>query len=96
MASHECHPKWSRVSNRSINTEGDASNGLRLADEVGGVGADLLAVEDVEHAELLDRLLAEAAQRDVDQFAAEALGEPPPAGAGGAALNRAMCFSCAW
>ena len=43
----------------------------------------MLSVEDVEHAELLDGLLAEFVEGDVDDFFAGALGQFFPGDAGG-------------
>src|SRR5436190_1369468 len=51
---------------------------LQVADEVGRVGADLLAIEYVEGPESLEELAAEPLQRQVDDLAAELAGEPAP------------------
>src|SRR5688572_18816939 len=71
--------KWVHL---SFLWQAEMSAPLSFADEIGGVAADFVAVEDVEHAELLDGGVAELAEREVDPFFAVALGELAPAGAG--------------
>jgi hypothetical protein len=53
---------------------------LCFPNELGGIAADSLTVEDVKHSQLLNGFLAEAAQGDVDQDLAESLGESSPGG----------------
>ena len=66
----------------------------RFTDEVGCEAADVLAVEDVEHPQLLECLLAEPAHWDVYQLFVVFLGEPSPACSGwGFAQERDVPFA---
>src|SRR5262245_41171477 len=55
---------------------------LGFADEFGSIAADFAAVENVDHAKLLDGGVAELAERQVDPFFSIAVGQLSPAGAG--------------
>src|SRR5262249_34998011 len=58
-----------------------------VPDEVGGVGADDLAVQDVEAAAPLDDHSSEPLQRNGDDLAAEPPRQPAPGGGGGAGAD---------
>ena len=51
---------------------------LGFSNEIRRVASHVAAVEDVDHAKLLDFLVAERGQRDVDELFFESTGEPAP------------------
>src|SRR3954452_15590710 len=59
-----------------------------LANKFGGVAANFAAVEDVDHAKLLDRGVAELREWQMNPFFSVFLGQPPPASAGRSDRNQ--------
>src|SRR5258705_13950191 len=75
-------PNFSRPNLTPASSRGATNSHSRLADKLGGVTPHFAAVEDVDHAQLLNRCVAELANGQMDPFLAVPLGQLSPASAG--------------